>query len=127
MPEETKDQTPAAEPAKEGAAVVKDQSPPPAAPPAEPAKKEAPAVKLVGRAQIPEPLLELVKRPVMEQGVIVMETVTVGRGKNARTEEFPALRDIDPDEVLAWRQYGDQVVVVTTDGQRFSGRKEVSK
>ena len=32
-------------------------------------------------------------------------------------------KPISADEVLAWRDYGDHVVVVTTDGQKFSGDK----
>ncbi len=32
-------------------------------------------------------------------------------------------KPIAADEVLAWRDYGDHVVVVTNDGQKFSGDK----
>ena len=32
--------------------------------------------------------------------------------------------DIKPDEVFSFKDYGDHVVVVTTDGQKFTGDKK---
>lgn len=36
-------------------------------------------------------------------------------------------KPIDADEVLAFRDYGSHVVVVTKDGQKFSGDKKAVK
>lgn len=41
-------------------------------------------------------------------------------GKTTRTP-------IEADEVLAFRDYGSHVVVVTRDGQKFSGDKKAGK
>jgi hypothetical protein len=61
-------------------------------------------------------LLKLVQRPETgKDGEVVME----GKGENAR----PKLRPVRAKEVLDWREYEDRVVVVTTDGQKFTGEK----
>lgn len=82
------------------------------------------AEKVVGAAGIPERLLKLVERPKTdERGKVVVET------KKAKTKggtveiEIEVMRPIEADEVLAWRERGDQVVVVTVDGQKFVGEK----
>lgn len=36
-------------------------------------------------------------------------------------------KSIGADEVFAWKDYGDHVVVVTVDGQKFSGEKKAAK
>jgi len=40
-----------------------------------------------------------------------------------KTEKTP----IDAHEVMAFRDYGDHVVVVTVDGQKFTGEKKAGK
>lgn len=65
---------------------------------------------------IPGDLLKVVKRPETdEKGRVVTE--------KKRGEEVPKLRAIEADEVFAWKEYSDRVVVVTTDGQKFVGAK----
>ncbi len=44
-----------------------------------------------------------------------------GEGKpTGKIEKKP----IAADELLAWKDYGDHVVVVTKDGQKFAGEKK---
>src|SRR4051812_46842712 len=56
---------------------------------------------------IPAALLRLIRRPVPPK--------TAG-GKETD-------RAVTREEVLSWKEYGDRVVVVTTDGQKLDGLK----
>lgn len=92
-------------------------------PKAENRTPEARPEKLVGTAKIPERLLGLVERPRIRAGQVVTESRRVRRGSDTVEEEVPVLRAVRADEVFAWREFEDHVVVVTTDGQKFVGQK----
>lgn len=68
-------------------------------------------------ADVPAELLKLVQRPK-----------TDAKGKeitqDQRGEAVPVLRAVTADEVFAWKDYGDRVVVVTTDGQKYAAWKD---
>lgn len=68
------------------------------------------------KERISAELLKLVTRPATrDDGSVVME----GKGEDAK----PKQRPIQAKEVLDWKEYEDRVVVVTTDGQKFTGEK----
>ncbi len=71
---------------------------------------------MANETKISPDLLKLVQRPAFdEKGKPLTETK---RGK-----EVPVMRAIEPEEVLAFREYSDRVVVVTEDGQKFEAPK----
>lgn len=61
---------------------------------------------------IPPALRKLVDRPVMKDGKVVMN------GSEPKT------REIQLKEVVSWKEYADRVVIVTDDGQKFTGEKK---
>lgn len=66
--------------------------------------------------EIPAELLKRVQRPKTDDKGKV---VTQKKGD----ETVPVLRAIAPEEVFAWREYPDRVVVVTVDGQKYAAAK----
>lgn len=44
-------------------------------------------------------------------------------GKDGKPTGETAKKAVKADEVLSFRDYGDRVVVVTVDGQKFTGEK----
>lgn len=69
--------------------------------------------------EIPNELLKLVHRPKTDaKGRVVTET------KRGESEPVPVMRSISAGEVFAWKDYGDRVVVVTVDGQKYSAAKK---
>lgn len=67
--------------------------------------------------KIPADQLKLVQRPALDkQG----RPVTEKKGK----EDVVKMRAIKPDEVLSWRSSDDEIVITTTDGQKFRAAKE---
>lgn len=83
-------------------------------------KQEKVSEKDAPSGRIPKKLLDLVGRPRRDKhGNVVRRTV-----KRRGEEIEEVVRDpISEDEVLAWREYPDRVVVVTTDGQKFDAPK----
>jgi len=62
--------------------------------------------------KIPPASLKLVKRPQLDQ-----------QGRAVMEGDKPKLRAIREDEVLSFVDTADRVVVVTTDGQKYSAGK----
>ncbi|MBK6742519.1 MAG: hypothetical protein IPG66_05880 [Hydrogenophilales bacterium] len=74
-------------------------------------------------AAAPEATAEAPKGMTAAQAAKLVTRDVPVLGKDGKPTGETAKKAIKADEVLSFRDYGDRVVVVTVDGQKFTGEK----